>query len=117
MDSKSNSNISIREYIDLNLIMRDKVFEDYKRVAKESIDLAYTSIEGKLGKLNELRQEVTQDRGLYITRIEQKSEQDANERRISALEKWQSKLLGIGIVVALISAFIGAGIMKLFENP
>lgn len=46
--------VSLREYIDLNLKLRDERFSDYKDTSRESLQLAYRNIEGKLDKLNEL---------------------------------------------------------------
>jgi hypothetical protein len=108
--------ITLREYVDLRAAGLAKEFQDYKDNTQEARRLAGINIDSKLEKLNELRQEVTQDRGLYVTRAEQKAEQEAINRRLSALESWQSKLMGIGIVLAVVAGLIGAAIARLFNR-
>jgi len=104
--------VSLRQYIDTNFELRDRARRDELTSEREARELATRILEGRLDKLNELRAEVISDRGNFITRIEFEVE----SKRIDMLEKWQAKLLGIGIVLALISALIGAGIMRMFNG-
>ena len=102
----------LKAWVNVNFELRDRALKIQHDASEQALQLATRTLEVRLDKLNELRAEVTSDRSNFITRIEF----DSESKRIDTLEKWQAKLLGIGIVLALISAIIGAGIMKMFSG-
>lgn len=117
----NDSEIATREYVDLRLQVTrgeikllNKGFKQYERNQDKALGLAYSDIADKLEKMNKLRDEVIEDRTQYITKAEHEAMRKGDSDRITALEKWQNKLLGIAIVLAAISAFIGSLITKVF---
>lgn len=129
-----NEPISLREYVDKNFELRDRALEIKQQANDQALLLATRTLENRLAQLNELRSEVTQDRSNFITRVEftalmdrvslitnqyitremYEAQSDSRTKRIEALEKWQAKLIGIGIILVLVAGVVGAGIMKLF---
>lgn len=98
-----------QEYVDTNFELRDRALKIEETARKDALTLATAQLEGRLEKLNKLRDNV-------LTKIEFEGFEKDTNRRIETMEKWQAKLLGIGIVLALISAIIGAGIMRMFSS-
>jgi hypothetical protein len=96
---------SDKKYIKLSFYYRDKRFNEYKKVTSKNLKTAFKNMEGRLEKLNELRGDVAT-----------KGEITAVEKRLSDMEKFQSKLLGIGIVVMIVAGLLGAAIMRLFTK-
>ena len=128
--------VSLREYVNTNFELRDRALSIQQQANEEALRLAAERMEARLTQLNELRSEVTSDRSNFITRVEFRaledkvaaitnqymtrelydSHSDVKNKRISALEKWQAKIIGIGAVLVLLSGLIGASIMRLFDR-
>ena len=89
--------VPLKEYIERIIDERDK-----------AVQVAYRSMEGRLDRLNELRNEVTEDRARFLTRERFETEHAVVEARVNSLESWRGKALGFGALLALISAAIGA---------
>jgi hypothetical protein len=99
-----------------NFDLRDRALKIQHDAAAQALHLATSTLENRLTQLNELRSEVTQDRGNFITRVEYEGSDKESNRRLTALENWQARLIGISIVLVLLSGFIGAAIMRLFSR-
>ena len=95
--------VSLRQYVDTNFELRDKALKIQHDASEQALTLATIQLESRLEKLNELRGNVTS-----------KGEFDAVEKRVAALETWQAKIVGIGIVLGLLAGFVGAALMRLF---
>lgn len=108
----SEAEITLREYIEKMLELRDKAFKDYQAEITRAMGLASATIENRLEKLNELRQEVVKDRGLYITRVEYDAKHEDLKQQLSLMQGWQNKVIGIGLVLVLLMGLIGAFIGK-----
>jgi hypothetical protein len=126
--------VSLRQYVDTNFELRDRALKIQQEASEQALLLATRTLETRLAQLNELRSEVTSDRSNFITRVEfaalvervgvitnqyvtremYDTQSDSRNKRIEALERWQAKLVGIGIILVLLAGVIGAGIMKLF---
>ena len=126
--------VSLRQYVDTNFELRDRALKIQQEASEQALLLATRTLETRLAQLNELRSEVTSDRSNFITRVEfaalmervgvitnqyvtremYDAQSDSRNKRIEALERWQAKLVGIGIILVLLAGVIGAGIMKLF---
>lgn len=72
------------------------------------------AMEHRLGKLNELRKEVIEDRAVYMRQDTYSAQHEPLLFRVNQLEIWQARLVGIGIVVVLISGLIGAVLERAF---
>lgn len=79
----------------------DRALTTAEKLREEAIDLAQRVVSERLEKLNELRAEVVQDRGQYMTRKE-------FNLIVVPLQEFKSKALGFGALLSLISAVIGA---------
>jgi hypothetical protein len=114
--SGESETVSLREYVDVNFDLRDRALKIQHDAAAQALQLATSTLDRRLDGLNELRSEVTQDRGNFITRVEYEGAEKENNRRLMALEKWQAKLVGIGIILVVLSGLIGAAIMRLVSK-
>jgi hypothetical protein len=101
----NDETVSLRQYVDTNFELRDRALKIQHDASEQALTLATVQLESRLEKLNELR-------GNVIS----KGEFDAVEKRVAALEKWQAKIVGIGVVLGLFAGFIGAVIMRLFSK-
>jgi len=103
--SSEDEHVSLREYVDVNFDLRDRALKIQHEAGEQALRLATGQMEGRLILLNELRGNVVS-----------KPEFEGLEKRVSAAEKWQARLMGIGVVLVLLSGFIGAAIMRLFSK-
>jgi hypothetical protein len=99
------SDLTIRDYVDTNFTLRDRALQIQHEASQQALLLATTQLEGRLNLLNELRGNVVN-----------KPEFDGLEKRVAAMENWQARLIGMGIVLVVLSGLIGAAIMKLFTR-
>ena len=110
---EANGNtVTLREYIEAIMSERDRALTAAFTAQQAALNLATKNLELRLEKLNELRQEVTQDRANYQTRDKAEVTEEALGARLSSLEAFRGKALGFGALVALISGAIGAAIAR-----
>jgi hypothetical protein len=110
-DNNGNT-VTLREYIEAIMSERDRALTAAFNSQQAALNLATKNLELRLEKLNELRQEVTQDRANYQTRDKAEITEESMVQRISALESFRGKALGFGALVSLLSAIGGALIIK-----
>jgi len=110
---ENNGNtVTLREYIEAIMSERDRALTAAFNSQQAALNLATRNLELRLEKLNELRQEVTQDRSSYMTRDRAEAETEAINTRVAALESFRGKALGFGALVSLLSAVGGALVVK-----
>lgn len=110
---EANGNtVTLREYIEAIMSERDRALTAAFTAQQAALNLATKNLELRLEKLNELRQEVTQDRASYQTRDKAEAEADAMGARLTSLESFRGKALGFGALLALISGAVGAVIQR-----
>jgi hypothetical protein len=74
---------------------------------KEAVELAMVRLNERLGEMNELREQITRERGIYLTRERYDAEHQLLAQRVSALELQNSKWSGsIWMLGAAISALV-----------
>jgi len=111
---ETNGNtVTLREYIEAIIGEKDRALQAAFTAQQNALNLATKNLELHLEKLNELRQEVTQDRASYMTRDRAEAQDDAIDARLTALEAFRGKALGFGALVALLSGAVGAVIARL----
>lgn len=115
-ETANNETVSLREYVDTNFDLRDRALKIQQDGQAQALELATRTLELRLGQLNELRSEVTQDRSNFITRVEYGASEKETNRRLTSVENWQSKVVGIGIILVILAGFIGAAVMRLFSR-
>ena len=108
----NGNTVTLREYIEAIMSERDRALTAAFNSQQAALNLATKNLELRLEKLNELRQEVTQDRANYQTRDKAEITEEAIIQRIGALESFRGKALGFGALVSLLSAIGGALIVK-----
>jgi len=83
-------------------------FKKSEAVRDTQIAEAARDVQRRLEGLNELRQEVTEDRGLLVQRNVFDAKLDAMDLRLGAIETWRNRALGVITMLALGSGGIGA---------
>jgi len=109
---KNGNTVTLREYIEAIMSERDRALTAAFTAQQAALNLATKNLELRLEKLNELRQEVTQDRANYQTRDKAEVTEESLSVRISNLENFRGKALGFGALVSLLSAVGGALVVK-----
>lgn len=117
----------LERMIDRRIAAVDEARRISETVRDTSIAEAQRTIETRLQALNELRREVTEDRGQLVRRdvfdsriggLEQRIEQrfDTLFARIESLESWRNRSIGVISVLALASGGIGAFVGWVLNN-
>ena len=106
-DEEWPAGVSLKEYIERVFDEKEKALQLAFRAQQEALALASRTLELRLEKLNELRQEVTQDRGNYVTKDKFESTLEARDTRIKVLEDWRNRALGFGTAIAVIAGIVG----------
>ena len=109
---KNGNTVTLREYIEAIMSERDRALTAAFTAQQVALNLATKNLELRLEKLNELRQEVTQDRANYQTRDKADIADEAMGNRVTALESFRGKALGFGALLALLSGAVGAVIQR-----
>lgn len=94
-DTPLDSHITLRQYLEKILELQQLALTKEARV-----------LDARLEHLNELR-------GNVVTKGEYTTGHQVLDLRISQLEKWQSKLIGIGLMLVLASGIAGGLIAKI----
>jgi hypothetical protein len=105
--------VSLREYIERIFDERQKALDLAFRSQQEALALASRTLELRLEKLNELRQEVTQDRGNYVTKDKFDTTIDVQERRFRLLEDARNRAIGFGAALGLLGGLAGGIVIRL----
>jgi hypothetical protein len=113
VDLQDGNHVTLKEFILAISAEKDRALQAAFKAQQDALNLATRNLELRLEKLNELRQEVTQDRANYITRDRAEAESDAFSARLGQLEAFRGKALGFGALVALLSGAVGAVIARL----
>jgi len=108
----NGNTVTLREYIEAIMSERDRALTAAFTAQQAALNLATKNLELRLEKLNELRQEVTQDRANYQTRDKAEVTEESLSGRLTSLESFRGKALGFGALVSLLSAVGGALIVK-----
>jgi len=91
----------------------EKIMDQRFELRDHALSIANKNMELRLDKLNELRNEVVQDRSRYMTTERFEMQHKTIEDRLTKLEMWQSKIIGISIGIGLIAGLAGVIIAKL----
>ncbi|HEV8573107.1 MAG TPA: hypothetical protein VGR43_00215 [Dehalococcoidia bacterium] len=104
MNWDADHRVTLRDYVERIFDEKQKALELAFKAQQEALALASRTLELRLEKLNELRQEVTQDRSNYITRIQYEAEVGALEKKINQAEGalTVARFLGAGGIFALL---------------
>lgn len=124
-ESRTGDTVSLQAHIERIFTERQAAIDAAFAAAQQSQRDRNVSIDERLEKLNELRQEVTADRGQYMTRSEYEAKHDALEAsiqaiaaaidaRLKAMEGWRFRASGIFLVLVPLAGVIGAAIVRAF---
>ena len=95
----NGNTVTLREYIEAIMSERDRALTAAFTAQQSALNLATRNLELRLEKLNELRQEVTQDRGEYVKR-------EVYESRVNIVEKRQAWMTGVGAALVVLIPII-----------
>lgn len=100
--------VGLRDYI-------DRIFDERQR----AVDVTAAALSHRLDTLNCLREEVVRDREMFLPRNVYDQMHTDLVRRVSKVESMQSRIVGVGITLIVVSgltgAFIGAMLTHLMK--
>ena len=99
-----DDHIRLREFI-------ERILEERERI----LVLTAKNLEYRLDNLNQLRGEVLKDREQFMRVDIYDKMHTALMDRVWALEKAQSRMVGIGITLVVLAGILGAVVEKLFR--
>lgn len=108
------SDVPVREYIERIFTERQAALEIAFKAQQNALKLATKNLNGRLKNLNELRQQVLTDRGLYLTRDRHDAYAAGVDARIGALEAWRNRAIGFGAAIAFIAGISGGIAVKIW---
>ncbi len=103
MTAEERNIVTLREYFDTRLAAFEKA---------ES--LAAAALSARLEHLNALRDDVVKDRSTFVCKAVYDQMHTDALRRIEALERWQSRMLGIGAAAVVFAGILGGIVSHLF---
>lgn len=116
MVDKNGDHITLREYVDRILEEREKAFLVRMEMQNAALQRESRNIEMRLEKLNELRQEVIQDRGAYVLRENLDARLGQVQNAVRSIEKRLAWMTGVGSLLVLIAGLVGSWIGSLFKG-
>ena len=108
--------IEIREYIGEQMAAHERLLAEYRASQREASQLAMAAVYDRLGKLNELREEVVKDRLQFVQVAAYSVQHKVIEQKVKKLERWQSWMIGAGAMLAIFGTIAGAVITHLIET-
>jgi len=99
---------TLERTIDRRFASLDDALDKAEKVRDAQIVAAAADVQRRLEGLNELRQEVTEDRGMLVSRAVFDAKVDAVNLRVDGIEAWRNRALGVVTVLALGSSALGA---------
>jgi hypothetical protein len=102
------STVRLREYIERILEERDRAQQATFRAAIREADANTRELERRLELLNELRAEVTRDRSKFLERKECDLKREPIDQRLAAIERWNAKVVGIGLVLIVVAGVLSS---------
>lgn len=122
MSKGGGTHVPLRDFVERIFIERQAALELAFKAQQEALSIATRNLDARLEKLNELRQEVTQDRGNYVTRDKHDADMKSRDSVIAGLAKRLdeasgalnvARFLGVGgIFVALAALLAAYGVIK-----
>ena len=107
--------VELRDYIERILDEREKAQAATFAAAMREADANSREMERRLDGLNELRSEVTRDRARFLERKECELKQGGLCVRVENIERWNSKLIGVGLVLAVLAGVFSAALTLLIR--
>jgi hypothetical protein len=109
--------VTVRDYVERIFDEREKALNLAFSAQQQALAIATANLDNRLEKLNELRQEVTTDRGRYLTRDKNDADMRAMNLKIDegfrTVNAWQNRMDGGLTLLRIVSA--GGGFALLLE--
>lgn len=100
-----------RRYAEVN-VEREKALKIKEEADKVALDLARQIQTYKDEKANELREQISSERGSFATKEDIANLADKFEALVHPLQAWQSKAMGAVLVLMLFAGSLGALLAK-----
>lgn len=107
MKDENGNSVSLREYVERIFQERQSALALAFQGQKEAMVVRERVLEDRLAKLNELREEVTRDRGIYISREIVDQRLGVLDMKLRVLDKRLAWLFGVGSLLLIIVGFLG----------
>ena len=114
MEDNDGHQVPIRTYIERIFDERDERYKERWEAQRREVSLAQREMERRLEALNELRNQVLEDRGRFLLRDVYDAEMAAQASRFTGLENFRAKSVGVGLVLLAVAGIIGGVISKAF---
>lgn len=113
MTNEERDAIPLREYVDLIVKHEKELRQEWTKMNQQMVTEAKEFVNDKLQKMNEVREQILAERGLYVTKLAYDAKHESLETRVRVLENAGSNLQGrvavivgvIGIAVVMIAHF------------
>ena len=113
----NGNHVTVRDYVERIFDEREKALNLAFSAQQQALAIATANLDNRLEKLNELRQEVTTDRGRYLTRDKYEADTKAISQKMDdgfrAVNGWQDRMDGGLTLLRIVSA--GGGFALLLE--
>lgn len=86
--------VDFKEYIDKLFIYERELTQKEREGDQRALDLAKSTIDYRLAAMNELREQISKERGNYITREIYDKSMESLEKRVQALELFSANIQG-----------------------
>lgn len=97
-----------RAYLLAILEERDRQYDFRYRAQQEALQMAREEMERRLEGLNELRREVTEDRGRFLSVEKYEAQRQAIEAALDEAREFRGKVLGLIATTAILAGVVGA---------
>src|SRR4029077_17856512 len=99
------------EYVDFQIEHEKEIREEWRKMNDQMVKMAKEYVDSKLEKMNEMREQITAERGQYQNRLESRAEYNSLDLRLQGTEKtlsnYQGRIAVVGGVFGLIVVLIG----------
>ena len=99
-----------RQYLERILDERDRMYDFRYHSQQEAIRMARQEMERRLEGLNELRREVTEDRGRFLSVEKYEAERRGIEDALDEAREFRGKVLGLIATTAILAGVVGAAV-------
>ena len=97
-----------RQYLERILEERDRQYDFRYRAQQDALRMAREDMERRLEGLNELRREVTEDRGRFLSVEKYEAERRGIEDALDEAREFRGRILGLIATTAILAGLVGA---------
>ena len=108
--------VNLREHLERIFEERDRQYELRYKSQEDALLVARRDMERRLEGLNELRREVTEDRGRFLSLEKYDAEMRGIADQLDELKEFQGRMLGLIATAAILAGIVGAAISAIVAH-